>query len=95
MSNAKMIAAVRNGAGAARRQTTAANVASPIVGHHSSQPSLNELKTIYNANGKILGNDIITNECMDSLYRVCHDAQEEVKSEEREKHGEDLVDLNC
>jgi len=32
---------------------------------------------------------------MDSLYRVCHDAQEEVKSEEREKHGEDLVDLNC
>jgi len=34
-------------------------------------------------------------ECMGSLYRVCHDAQEEVKSEEREKHGEDLVDLNC
>jgi len=25
-------------------------------------------------------------ECMDSLYRVCHASQEEVKSEEREKH---------
>ena len=35
MSNAKMVAAVRNGAGAARRQPTAANVASPIVGPHS------------------------------------------------------------
>ena len=31
MSNAKMVAAARNGAGAARRQPTAANVASPIV----------------------------------------------------------------
>ena len=35
MPNAKMGAAVRNGAGAARRQPTAANVASLIVGDHS------------------------------------------------------------
>ena len=35
MPNAKMGAAVRNGAGAARRQPTAANVASLIVGYHS------------------------------------------------------------
>ena len=33
---------------------------------------------------------------MDSLYRVCHDAQEEVKSEEREKHRDDTVEnMKC
>ena len=32
---------------------------------------------------------------MDSLYRVCHDAQEEVKSEEREKHCAAKWNMKC
>ena len=52
----------------------------------ASQVSLDELKAIFNARGNVPGNEFISKECMDSLYRVCHDAQEAVKSEEREKH---------
>jgi hypothetical protein len=32
---------------------------------------------------------------MDSLYRVCHDAQEEIKSEERDKHCKDRTKVRC
>ena len=61
-----------------------------IAAEGGSQPSLNNLKTIYNnTNGEMPGKEFISKECMDSLYRVCHDAQEEVKSEEREKHCSD------
>ena len=60
-----------------------------IAAEAGSQPSLNALKSIYNANGKDLGKEFISKECMDSIDRVCHDAQEEVKSEEREKHCAD------
>ena len=60
-----------------------------IAAEGGSQPSLNNLKKIYNANGEMPGKQFIGKECMDSLYRVCHDAQEEVKSEEREKHCSD------
>ena len=60
-----------------------------IAAEAGSQPSVDALKKIYNADGKIPGKEFISKECMDSLYRVCHDAQEEVKSEEREKHCND------
>ena len=57
-----------------------------IAAEAGFQPSLDELREIYNADGKIPGKEFISQECMDSLYRVCHASQEEVKSEEREKH---------
>ena len=66
-----------------------------VAAEAGSQLSLNELKGIYNADGKLPGKEFITKECMDSLYRVCHDAQEEVKSEEREKHGHDAYNMKC
>ena len=67
-----------------------------IAAEGGSQPSLNALKKIYNGDGKIPGKEFISQEEMDKVYRVCHDAQMEVKSEEREKHrGEDLHDMKC
>ena len=56
-----------------------------IAAEAGFQPSLDELREIYNADGKIPGKEFISQECMDSLYRVCHASQEEIKSEEREK----------
>ena len=66
-----------------------------VAAEAGSQPSLDELRVIYNADGKKPGKEFITKECMDGLYRVCHDAQEEVKSEEREKHGHDKYNMKC
>lgn len=58
-----------------------------IAAEAGSQPSVDALKKIYsNADGKFPGKEFIRKEDMDSIYRVCHDAQEEFKSEEREKH---------
>ena len=57
-----------------------------IAAEAGHQDSLDNLKNIYNADGETPGKEFISKEDMDSLYRVCHDAQEEVKSEEREKH---------
>ena len=57
-----------------------------ISAEAGDQDSLNVLRRIYNAGGKMPGKEFISKECMDSLYRVCHDAQMEVKTEEREKH---------
>ena len=65
-----------------------------IAAEGGSQPSLNALKSIYNADGKMPGKEFISKECMDSLYIVCHDAQEEAKSEEREKHCYHLDSAN-
>lgn len=40
----------------------------------------------HNSNGKILaGKEFLSMEDMNSIYRLYHEAQEEVKSEEREK----------
>ena len=50
------------------------------------QGSLNRLRDIFNANGKLPGKEFIDKEELDKIYRLCHEAQEEVKSEEREKH---------
>jgi TPR repeat protein len=50
------------------------------------QPSLNALRKIYNADGKQPGKEFISQEEMDTIYRSGHEAQMEVKTEEREKH---------
>ena len=50
--------------------------------------SLNELRDIYNADGKKPGKEFISKEYLDSAYRACHEAQMEVKTAEREKHSD-------
>lgn len=57
-----------------------------IAAEAGMQPALDMLKKIFNANGKLPGKEFISEEELDTLYRMCHEAQEEVKSEEREKH---------
>ena len=57
-----------------------------IAAEGGSQVSLNSLRSIYNADGKLPGKEFISKEDLDSLYRACHEAQEEVSSEERKKH---------
>ena len=66
-----------------------------IAAEAGMQASIDTLKKIYNANGKIPGKEFISQECMGSLYRACHDAQEEVKSEEREKHFHQVDEFKC
>ena len=58
-----------------------------IAAEGGMQLSLDELKSIFNANGKKPGYEFIRKEDLDKVYRVCHEAQGEVKSEEREKHA--------
>ena len=50
------------------------------------QPCLNMLKKVFSSDGKMPGKALLSKGYMDSVYRVCHKAQEEIKSEEREKH---------
>ena len=57
-----------------------------IAAEGGSQISLNALKTIYNTDGKMPGKEFISKDDLDNLYRACHEAQEEVSSEERMKH---------
>jgi len=57
-----------------------------IAAEGGSQISLISLRDIYNADGKNPGKEFISKENLDNLYRVCHEAQEEVSSEERAKH---------
>lgn len=56
-----------------------------IAAEAGCQASLDALKETYNSNGKMAGKAFLSMEDMNSIYRVCHEAQEEVKSEEREK----------
>ena len=58
-----------------------------IAAEAGYQRSLNKLKDIYNANGKMPGKEFISQEEMDTIYRSGHDAQMEIKTEEREKHS--------
>ena len=58
-----------------------------IAAEAGHQDSLNALRKIYNADGKKPGKEFISNEEMDTIYRSGHEAQLEVKSEEREKHS--------
>jgi len=57
-----------------------------IAAEAGYQKSLDALREIYNSNGKFSGKEFITKEYLDSAYRACHEAQMEVKSEERDKH---------
>lgn len=57
-----------------------------IAAEAGSQPSLNRLRHIYNSDGKVHGKEFISKDDMDIIYRACHAAQEEVESDEREKH---------
>ena len=57
-----------------------------IAAEAGYQDSLTAIRKIYNADGKAPGKEFISKECMDFAYRACHEAQMEVKSEEREKY---------
>ena len=57
-----------------------------IAAEAGGQSSLNELRGIYNADGKKPGKEFISKKEMDTVYRSGHEAQMEVKTEEREKH---------
>ena len=57
-----------------------------ITAEGGSQPSLNALKAIYNADGEVPGKKFISKEDLDNVYRSCHEAQAEVSSEKRKKH---------
>ena len=50
------------------------------------QPSLNILRNIYNSGGTMPGKEFICKSELDEIYRLCHQAQEKVHSEERQKH---------
>ena len=56
-----------------------------IAAEAGNQQSLDRLKTIFN--GNLVGKDFISKEYMDNVYRACHEAQKNVKSESREKLG--------
>ena len=58
-----------------------------IAAEAGFQDSLNSLKKFHNADGKRPGKEFIGKEEMDTIYRSGHEAQMEVKSEEREKHA--------
>ena len=57
-----------------------------IAAEAGYQKSLNTLRAIYNADEKKPGKEFITKEYLESIYRAGHEAQMEVKTEEREKH---------
>ena len=57
-----------------------------IAAEAGLQESLNSLRKIYNADGKRPGKEFITKDYLDFAYRSCHEAQMDVKTEEREKH---------
>ena len=52
------------------------------------QGSLSNLRNVYNAGGLLPGKEFVSKEDIDTIYRSGHDAQMEVKSEEREKHSQ-------
>ena len=56
-----------------------------IAAEAGMQGSLNKLRDIYNADGKLPGKEFITKEYLNFAYRACHGAQLEVKTEERER----------
>ena len=57
-----------------------------IAAEAGHQKSLHALRDIYNAGGSRPGKEFISKDYLDSAYRACHEAQMEVKTEEREKH---------
>ena len=63
-----------------------------IAAEAGYQPSLDQLKKIYNADGKMPGKDFISKAYLESNYRAGPESQMEIKNEEREKHRNDGVD---
>ena len=59
-----------------------------IAAEAGYQISLDALKAIYNADGKQPGKEFISKDYLDFAHRACREAQEEVKTEERVKHGD-------
>ena len=59
------------------------------------QQSLKSLTKVYNADGKRPGKEFISKEDMDKIYRDCHEAQEMIKSEEREKYLHEEDEMKC
>jgi len=60
------------------------------------QMSLDSLKEIFFADGKLPGKEFIGKETLDNAFRVCHAAQVEVNSEERAKHSDvEYDDFRC
>lgn len=57
-----------------------------IAAEAGFQPALDRLKEIFLANGRMPGKVFITKEYLDKTFRICHEAQKEVESEERKKH---------
>ena len=57
-----------------------------IAAEGGAQCSLDALKTIYNADGKLPGKEFISKDELDDLYRACHEVQSEINTEERKKH---------
>ena len=58
-----------------------------IAAEAGLQDSLNNLRDIFNnVDGNMPGKEFIGKEEMDTIYRSGHDAQMEIKTEEREKH---------
>ena len=71
-----------------------------IAAEAGNQTSLDKLKAIFYTGGKLPGNEFISKDELDNIYRSCHAAQEEVKSEGREKHIhegllQELSDMKC
>jgi TPR repeat protein len=58
-----------------------------IAAEAGHQMSLDALKKIFFADGKLPGKEFISKESLDNALRVCHEAQVEVNSEERAKHS--------
>ena len=55
-----------------------------IAAEAGMQPALDKLEEILNE--KLPGKEFISKEELDNLHRMCHKAQEEVKTDEREKY---------
>ena len=66
-----------------------------IAAEAGNQQSLNKLKTIFYAKGKLPGKEFISKDELDKLYRVCYEAQMEVQSDSREKCAVDPDDMRC
>ena len=66
-----------------------------ISAEGGNQMSIEWLNRIFNADGKMPGIESISKEDMDNIYRAGHTAQEEIKSEEREKYVREEDKFKC
>ena len=69
-----------------------------IAAEAGNQLALDKLTYIFNAESKIPGEEFISKEYLNKAYRICHEAQKRVKSEEREKHTQaqnEIIEMKC